>query len=121
MPHLPFDGNTLRLRQWRRNPERVHNPKLAKFEYDPDVESGGLTIDTSDGPVDLVAVERVMRGFPTPVTIADMEQVYRLLPIGQAPIPLVDIERIAIGLGVKPDAVERKIERIKVRMLHGDR
>lgn len=121
MPHTPFDGNALRLRQRRPDPTRVHNAQWIKFEYDPDVESAGLTIDTSEGPVDLVAVERVMRGFPTPVTIADMEQVYRLLPIGTAPIPLVDIERIAIGLGVKPDAVERKIERIKVRMLHGDR
>lgn len=119
---MSTEKSRLRLRQRRLDPTRnARNPQLVRFEYDPEVESGGLTLDTADGPVDMVAVERVMRGFPTPVTAADMEYVYTLLPIGTGSIFAAQIEKIAIGLGVKPDAVERKIERIKIRMSHGNR
>lgn len=77
--------------------------------YQPEVESDGLTIDTPSGPVDLVAVERIQEGRPTPVTKADVHYLIGQLPDGLAR----NIEPLSAGLGITHDAVKRALERHK--------
>ena len=48
--------------------------------YDPAIESDGLTLDTPLGPVDLVAVQRVLDGHPiAELTRAEMDYLAHLL------------------------------------------
>jgi hypothetical protein len=83
--------------------------------YDPAVPSDGLTLDTSAGPVDLVAVERALLGQLTPLTSADVTHALDRVPTGEqrhtAPA--------AAGLGVSIDAVKRAVHRRNAR--HADR
>ena len=41
------------------------------LDYDPQVPSDGLTVDTPQGPVDLVAVARKLDGRPVELTWAE--------------------------------------------------
>lgn len=97
----------LRLAQ----PRMTSHLKAAKrlAAYDPDLSSDGLTIDTPNGPVDLVAVERIQEGRPTPVTLADVRYAISLLPDGLAH----RLEPLAAGLGITVDGVGRAFERHK--------
>jgi hypothetical protein len=46
--------------------------RLAPTVYDPAIASDGLTLDTPAGPVDLIAIERVLAGRPgDPLTEAE--------------------------------------------------
>jgi hypothetical protein len=75
--------------------------------YDPAVTSDGLTLDTPNGPVDLVAVERVRFGEVTPVTLADIRYIVGQLPDGQ----LEHVEPVAAGLGIGVEGVKRAVHR----------
>lgn len=41
-------------------------------DFDPSVESDGLTLDTPDGPVDLIAIEHAQAGRPVTLTPAEL-------------------------------------------------
>jgi hypothetical protein len=56
----------------------VHGP------WDPDVESDGLTVDTPLGPVDLVVIDRVIRGHHHALTLAEDAWLHRR----HGPIPV---------------------------------
>lgn len=85
-----------------------------KWEDDPSLESDGLTIDTQSGPVDLVVVHRVWNGqYTEPVRPAERAYIYDALMSSPDRLRLYPV--VAMGLGVKQDAVERNIERLKVR------
>lgn len=75
--------------------------------HDPDQPSDGLTVDTPLGPVDLIAVDRARRGWPTPLTIADRAYLLATLPAYNRPAA----ELAARGMGVQPDAVLRAMTR----------
>lgn len=58
--------------------------RISPTVYDPTIESDGLTLDTPLGPVDLVAVQRVLDGHPVEaLTEAEMTEVLRRL----GPVP----------------------------------
>jgi hypothetical protein len=65
----------------------------ARFEVedddDPLIASDGLTIDTEFGFVDLVAVDRVLRGHPTALTRADLVYLLRKMPRSKVAAVLV--------------------------------
>jgi hypothetical protein len=91
---------------------RLSQPRYARHfrdGYRPEIPSDGLTIDTPVGPVDLVAIERILTGCLTPVTNADISYVTALLPSGRNEYILP----VAAGLGITPDAVQRAHERRK--------
>ena len=52
--------------------------------YDPAIESDGLTLDTPLGPVDLVAVQRVLDGHPIDA-LTEAEMTYLATTLGYAP------------------------------------
>ena len=83
--------------------------------YDPAIESDGLTLDTPLGPVDLVAVRRVLDGHPIEsLTRAEMDYLAHLL--GYAPRPRNGYEpehdtrrRAAESLGISTPALSNRI------------
>ena len=79
---------------------------VGRFEFDPAVPSLGLTVDSTRGPVDLVAVERVLAGIAAPLTRADLGYLYAHLDQASAPLDVV-----AAALGVRLDSVKRELER----------
>ncbi|HTJ39485.1 MAG TPA: hypothetical protein VL738_40170 [Dactylosporangium sp.] len=83
--------------------------------YDPDQPSDGLTLDTPAGPVDLIAVDRARRGWPTPLTIADRAYLLASLPAYNRPAA----ELAARGMCVQPDAVLRAMTRRNARARMG--
>lgn len=104
---MPTTTNTAaavtRLCQRRPHPgRRATTPEL----YDPDIASDGLSVDSPLGPVDLVAVERVLAGRPAPLTLADLAYLYAHRPPAHE-----HIETVAAALGVRPDTVKRAVER----------
>ena len=92
-----------RLSQTRPKPGRA---AAGRFEFDPAVPSLGLTVDSVRGPVDLVAVERVLAGIAAPLTKADLGYLYAHLDRASAPLDVV-----AAALGVRLDSVKRELER----------
>lgn len=46
-------------------------PRRSGALYDPAIPSDGLTVDTSLGPVDLVVVDRRLRGFDVELSTAE--------------------------------------------------
>ena len=94
------------------SPARIPQPRYDRRSpagYHPDVPSDGLTLDTPHGPVDLVAVQRVLDRRPTPVSVADVRYAITQLPDGHTE----HVEPLAVGLGITTDAVQRALERHK--------
>ena len=56
------------------------NRSQTEDDDDPLIASDGLSIDAPYGAVDLVAVDRVRHGHPTPLTRADLVHLLRTLP-----------------------------------------
>lgn len=101
---MPTTTHTVtRLCQRRPHPgRRATAPGL----YDPAIASDGLSVDSSLGPVDLVAVERVLAGRPAPLTLADLVYLYtHRTPARER------FETVAAALGVRPSSVKRAVER----------
>jgi hypothetical protein len=67
-----------------------------------------MTIDSPRGPVDLVAVERVLSGIPAALTVADLGYLYTHLHQATAPL-----DAIAAALGVRFESVKRQAERAR--------
>lgn len=83
--------------------------------FDPAIESAGsLTIDTPLGPVDLVAVDRARRGWPTPLTPADRDYLYQTTPLG-SPV----LHRIAEAMGISHNAADMARRR-SIRRQHAE-
>lgn len=89
-----------------RMPDQARSLRLSGV-YDPDQASEGLTIDTPLGPVDLVAVARVRRGLPTPLTLAD--HAYLLRVMGGPD----DYRAAAVALGITADGVSLACRRAR--------
>lgn len=87
----------------------THLPAPKRRAADIAIESDGLTVDTPHGPADLVAVERLLAGQPTPATLADTTLAYRLAKGGK----ITAARPIARALGVCTSTVERGIERAR--------
>lgn len=94
-----------RLPQPRLRPGR--GPAVNAHAYDPSVPSDGLTLDTPQGPVDLVAVWRALEGQRAPLTVADAHHAITLLPASHGQC----VETAALGLGVEPASVQRAVIR----------
>jgi hypothetical protein len=58
--------------------------RISPTVYDPAIESDGLTLDTPLGPVDLVAVQRVLDGHQVE-TLTEAEMTYLADTLGHAP------------------------------------
>lgn len=59
--------------------------RIAPTLYDPAVESDGFTLDTDLGPVDLVAVHRVLDGHRVE-SLTEAEMTYLAETLGYAPL-----------------------------------
>jgi len=74
------------------------------------IASSGMTLDSDNGPVDTVAVERVMRGFYTPLTRAENYHLDEGLTYD------AELEQlVAEGLRVTASSVNRRIDRSRKR------
>ncbi|MGH3627685.1 MAG: hypothetical protein ACRDRL_09630 [Sciscionella sp.] len=91
-----------RIRQKR--PKRGRNA-TGPFDFDPAVESLGMTVDSIRGPVDLVAVERALAGIPVALTSADLGYLYTHLVQARAPL-----DAVAAALGIRFDSLKRHRE-----------
>lgn len=72
------------------------------------VPSDGLTLDTPAGPVDLVAVERVMVSYPTRLTLFEKQYLDRFLTGDHE-----QAARVAEGMGVTLNAVLARVTRCR--------
>lgn len=79
--------------------------------YDPDQPSDGLTLDTPLGPVDLVAVDRILSGRAVPLTPAD-----RAYVLGRVRPDYPSLTAAAMALGITRDSVARAVDRARVRL-----
>lgn len=85
---------------------------LLSGAYDPTVESaGGFTVDTPFGPVDLVAVDRILSGRRVPLTPAD-----RAYVLERVPTDYPSLTAAAAALGITRDSVERAATRARARV-----
>jgi hypothetical protein len=94
------------MEQRNRVPDQGRSLRLSGV-YDPDQISDGLTLDTPSGPVDLVAVGRVRRGFPTPLTPADRAYLLRIMGGPD------DYQAAAVALRITPGAVSLACRRLR--------
>jgi hypothetical protein len=83
--------------------------------YDPSIESDGLTLDTPLGPVDLVAVRRVLDGHPIDA-LTEAEMTYLAETLGYAPRQRNGYEpehdtrrRAAESLDLTPPALSHRV------------
>lgn len=79
--------------------------------YDHAVPSTGLTRDTPYGPVDLVVIERALRGLPVRPSRAEALHLAVLVPLGDRTVA----QRIADATGVTLEAVLRRGLRVRAR------
>lgn len=89
--------------------------KTTATVYDPAIESDGLTLDTPLGPVDLVAVQRVLDGHPID-GLTEAEMTYLAGRLGYAPRPRNGFEpehdtrrRAAASLDLSAPALSNRI------------
>ncbi|WP_034268266.1 hypothetical protein [Actinospica robiniae] len=80
--------------------------KTTPTVYDPAIESDGLTLDTPLGPVDLVAVQRVLDGHPIDA-LTEAEMTYLANTLGYAP-------RLRNGYGPEHDTRRRAAESLHI-------
>lgn len=73
----------------------------------PGLPSDGLTLDTEHGDVDLVAVDRALKGIPTALNAAESAYLIDLI----AGRPGIGITIIARGMRRSNDTVKRAITR----------
>ncbi len=79
--------------------------------YKADIESDGLTIDTRRGPVDMVVIERALRGLPVRPNAAETTHLGLLVPLHDHAVA----QRIADATGVTVEAVLRRAMRARAR------
>jgi hypothetical protein len=79
--------------------------------YDPAIHSDGLTVDSGRGPVDLVVIERALRGLPVRPTGAETTHLAALVPLDDRTVA----QRIADATGVTLEAVLRRATRARTR------
>ena len=72
------------------------------------VPSTGMTVDTDEGPVDLVALDRVRSGMQTRLTKVEKHHLDQFLTSDMDQVVLV-----AEGLGVSQKAVRSRISRYR--------
>lgn len=70
------------------------------------VSSDGLTLDTDLGPVDLVAIDRVLHGRPVDLTAAEVAYLFTVLP---ATLPAA--RPVAAALDLSPYTVRDRARR----------
>lgn len=79
--------------------------------YNPDVASDGLTVDTFRGPVDMVVIERALRGLPVRPNPAETTHLGTLVPMGDRTVA----QQIADATGVTLAAVLQRASRARTR------
>jgi hypothetical protein len=82
------------------------DPASDTGEYDPQVASDGLTLDTEFGPVDRVVIERAWAG-RDPGSITDAEFAYLLTTL---PPSLTAARPLAAALSVSADALRKRAQ-----------
>ena len=89
--------------------------KITPTVFDPAIESDGLTVDTPLGPVDLVAVQRVLDGHPIE-SLTEAEVTYLANTLGYAPRQLNGFEiehdtrrRVTESLDLTPPALSQRV------------
>ncbi|HEV2636314.1 MAG TPA: hypothetical protein VGX23_14265 [Actinocrinis sp.] len=79
--YLPTPLATVPSATWTQPDDDSHTDAL--------IPSAGLSLDSDAGPVDLVAVDRVRRGHPTPLTRPDLIHLLHTMPRSTAAATLV--------------------------------
>lgn len=82
------------------------DPHTDTGDYDPQVASDGLTLDTEFGPVDQVVIERARRGDHT-VVMTEAEFFYLLDTL---PPSLTAARPVAAALNVSADALRKRAQ-----------
>jgi hypothetical protein len=89
--------------------------RITPTVYDPHVASDGLTLDTPLGPVDLVAVQRVLDGHKVEA-LTEAEMTYLADTVGYAPRLRNGYEvehdtrrRVAESLDLTPPALSQRV------------
>lgn len=89
--------------------------RITATVYDPAIASDGLTVDTDLGPVDLVAVRRVLDGHRVE-SLTEAEMTYLACALGHAPRLRNGFEpehdtrrRVAESLDVTPPALSHRV------------
>lgn len=74
--------------------------------HDPALKSDGLTLDTPLGPVDTVAIDRALSGWPVDLTAAEVAFLFAALP---ATLPAA--RPVAAALDLSPYTVRDRARR----------
>ena len=85
------------------------DPSTDTGQYDPAIASTGLTLDTEFGPVDLVVIERALRGGHggSSVVMTEAEFAYLLTSL---PPSLAAARPVAAALNVSADALRKRAQ-----------
>lgn len=84
-------------------------PRRTGALYDPAIPSDGLTVDTPLGPVDLVAVDRRLRGFDVELSLAEQAWITERQPNGAR-------RQAATALGTGYSGLLRALARTRRRL-----
>ena len=108
---MPKPGKARPRRRMRKHPPG---------RYDPRVPSRGLTVDTEDGPVDLVAVERAeARRGPVSLTPAELTVLVARLaarPAGTRWNGEAILEEVAETIDVDPGVLRRRVFAVRAEL-----